>query len=102
MPNSCPITKIDTFKSHCIEDLNKCYGLHKEVIDHHVYACKSALKTLSLENTNHEKMKESGNNDLQILSEEIKAEKYEHLALREMETYLVFSMQNHWEASSTI
>ena len=56
------------------------------MIDHHVNACKSALKTLSLENTNHEKMKESGINDLQTLSEEIKADKYEHLALKEMET----------------
>ena len=84
--------KVDTLKESSIEELCRCSSLHKEVIDYHVSACNTALKTLSFEKSNQEKLKESRNKrqrflshvkltqtlkDVCVLNEEMRTEKYE-------------------------
>ena len=84
--------KIDTLKENAVADLYRYSCLHTEVTEHHVSACETALKTLSFECSNHQKVKESKNKrqrfvtnlklkqtlkDLDILTEDIKKEVYE-------------------------
>ena len=84
--------KIDTLQANALTDLHRYSLLHKEVTEHHVSACETALKTLSLECSNHQRLKEPKNKrqrfltilklkqtlkDLDILAEDIKKEAYE-------------------------
>ena len=84
--------RIDNLTEKSLDDLKAHSGRHNEVIQHHLTTCETALKTLSVDSSEYQKLKETQNKrqkfvmclkltktlrDLNALALDIRAEIYE-------------------------